>query len=708
MIISFTLRKRIINFCTMFIFPKSLRKAIRSRLKSIYIDKRLTFKEIINNYFNNKLVVYKKAPKTFSFSIATNPEVSIIIPVYNQYKYTHLCLWAILQHTPDIEYEIIIADDGSKDKTVNIAANIQNITYIKNKQNLGFLKNCNAAVKSAKGKYVLLLNNDTQVQKNWLKPLLSLIKQDKSIGIVGSKLVYPDKTLQEAGGIIWQDATGNNFGRNQDINADEYNYVKEVDYISGASILLSKDLWDELGGFDEEFAPAYYEDTDLAFRVRNRKGLKVVYQPKSVVVHFEGKSHGTDLKSGGKAYQATNAQKFYNRWKDVLLKEHCKPEDIFLARDRGKNKKTMLFIDHQVLAYDQDTGSRVSFQYLQFFKDMGLNIKYLPHHKYSTGPYLEVHRQEGFEVLSSSWYNQNWEEWLKINGKYIDYVYLNRPHIAQYYIDGLKKHTNAKIIYQGHDLHFLREMRRYEIDKTPEALDSSNKFKTMETEVINKSDVVCMFSDAEIAEVKKINPHVVADSVPLFIFDTAIKQNIQYIPQKRKNIMFVGGFRHLPNIDGIVWFVKNVFPQVKAVMPEIKFYLVGSNPPEEILNLVNKDIIVTGYVSDEKLDEIYENIKISVVPLRYGAGVKGKVIEAIYNKVPVITTTIGAEGINNSDELLTICDETNDFAKALIELYQDDERLTKIASKSHAFIDKFYSKSAVKNKFNQWIEVCYG
>ena len=103
------------------------------------------------------------------------------------------------------------------------------------------------------------------------------MEKEKNAGIVGSKLIYPDGTLQEAGGIIYSDASGCNYGRNDNPNALWYNYTKEVDYISGASIMLKKELWDELGGFDEYFAPAYYEDTDLAFRIRYEKGFKVIY-----------------------------------------------------------------------------------------------------------------------------------------------------------------------------------------------------------------------------------------------------------------------------------------------------------------------------------------------------------------------------------------------------------------------------------------------
>ena len=247
--------------------------------------------------------------KKLVFNKMVDPQVSIIVPVYNQIHYTYACLKSILENTRDVTYEIIIANDCSTDITSKIDKFVENINVITTEKNLRFLLNCNNAAKYAKGKYILFLNNDTQVQENWLEPLVSLIEKDDSIGMVGSKLVYPDGRLQEAGGIIWSDASGWNYGRLSNPQDSEYSYVKECDYISGAAMMIKHSLWKEIGGFDERFAPAYYEDTDLAFEVR-KHGYKVMLQPASIVVHFEGISNGTDITSGQKLYQVKNSEKF--------------------------------------------------------------------------------------------------------------------------------------------------------------------------------------------------------------------------------------------------------------------------------------------------------------------------------------------------------------------------------------------------------------
>ena len=288
------------------------------------------------------------------FEKVENPTVSIIIPVYNQIHYTYACLLSILEHTKDVTYEVIIADDVSTDATEHLSEYAEGLVICRNSTNQGFLRNCNNAARHARGKYVMFLNNDTQVTENWLSSLVQLIESDPTIGMVGSKLVYPDGRLQEAGGIIWSDGSGWNYGRLDNPDKPEYNYVKDVDYISGAAILLSNELWNQIGGFDTRFAPAYCEDSDLAFEVR-KAGYRVVYQPKSKVIHFEGVSNGTDVQGTGlKRYQVANSKKLKEKWADEFAKqcENNGNPDPFRARERSMGKPIILVVDHYVPTYD--------------------------------------------------------------------------------------------------------------------------------------------------------------------------------------------------------------------------------------------------------------------------------------------------------------------------------------------------------------------
>ncbi|MHB1406039.1 MAG: glycosyltransferase [Desulfitobacteriaceae bacterium] len=634
------------------------------------------------------------------FNDPAEPVVSIIIPVHNQWVMTYSCLKSVLANTGNLAYEVILADDASTDETSKVSDYVQNVRVLRSEENTGFLHNCNRAGKEARGKYILFLNNDTNVQKGWLKSLLDLSERDQTIGLVGSKLVYPDGKLQEAGGIIWRDASGWNYGRHDNPGKPEYNYVKEVDYISGASIMIRSELWQEIGGFDNRFAPAYFEDADLAFEVRKR-GYKVVLQPKSVVVHFEGVSHGKDTGVGIKSYQVINKVKFLQKWHDVLESEHSPSgENVFSARDKSMGKKTILIIDHYVPHYDKDAGSRTTFQYLKLFAEMDFNVKFMGDNFFKHEPYTSELQQLGIEVLYGEWYKDHYRDWIKENAAILDYIYLNRPHVAIKYIDFLRKYTEAKIIYYGHDLHYLREHREYELTGNPKVLKSSDHWKKIEFELVQKADAVYYPSQVEVKEVKKHFPNINAKVIPAYIFDSfGDKKNLP--PERRKDLLFVGGFGHKPNVDAVLWFVKEIFPKVLREVPNVKFYIVGSNPPESIRRLHSNNVVVTGFVSEQELQEYYQNCRMAVIPLRYGAGIKGKLVEAMYHQIPVITTSIGAEGLKEVANHLLICDQEDVFAENIVQVYDNYEVLSLMVQSSGQYVKRYFSKENVLTAINE-------
>lgn len=621
------------------------------------------------------------------------PLVSIIIPVYNQWSYTYACVASIMSNTSDTPYEVIIADDMSSDETVNISSYIENVRVIRDGTNRGFLQNCNNAAQYATGKYIFFLNNDTNVQPDWLGSLVRLIESDDGIGMVGSKLVYPDGKQQEAGGIIWKDASGWNYGRLDEPDKSEYNYVKEVDYISGAAIMIRRNLWERIGGFDARYVPAYFEDSDLAFEVR-RHGYTVMLQPKSVVVHFEGISHGTDTGSGIKSYQVKNKEKFLEKWKDVLQAEHFpNAENVFLARDRSRNKKTILMVDHYVPHYDKDAGSKTVFQYISLFVQLGYNVKFIGDNFFRHEPYTNALEQMGVEVLYGNWYSKHYRNWLQNNGKYIDYVWLNRPHISFRYIDDIKKLTHAKIFYYGHDLHYMRELREYQLTNNPSLLQSAGEWKNTELELCKKADMVYYPSQNEIDELKGQLPGLQAKAIPAYIYGD--KPYTSFNKEERDGLLFVGGFGHKPNTDAVLWFVNHVWPLLLKEAPDLRFYVVGSNPPDVILELQSSNIVVTGFVSDEELAQYYRRSRLVVVPLRYGAGVKGKVVEALYNHMPIVTTSIGAEGLPEIKSYLKVCDDQDEMATTILSLYFDDHELAALSKKGAEYINCYFSAKHV-------------
>ena len=282
------------------------------------------------------------------FTPCAQPRVSIVVPVFNQYRTTMFCLRSLLEHSGDVAYEVILADDASTDDTATIEQRVEGIKVRRGSANLGFVGNCNAGAELASGEYLLFLNNDTGLTEGWLSALVRTLDEHASAGVVGPKFLSGDGTLQEAGGIVWNDASGWNYGRADDPGEPSYNYLREVDYVSGACLLVRHKLWRELGGFDTRYAPAYYEDTDLCFAAREA-GYLVLYQPASAVFHFEGVSNGTDLESGIKQHQIENQSVFASKWQAVLRRDHFPSgQCVFQARERSRYRRCILVIDHCV------------------------------------------------------------------------------------------------------------------------------------------------------------------------------------------------------------------------------------------------------------------------------------------------------------------------------------------------------------------------
>jgi GT2 family glycosyltransferase len=638
-------------------------------------------------------------PEYISFTRPENPKVSIIIPVYGQINYTLRCLQSIQLNKPIVDFEIIVMDDASPDDTFENLSRISGITIVRNDINLGFIRNCNKAVQFATGQYIYFLNNDTQVTKGWLDALVNVFEQNQNVGLVGSRLIYPDGKQQEAGGIVWSDASAWNYGRLADPLCSEYSYLHEADYISGASIMIPLNLFKEMGGFDELYLPAYCEDTDFAFRVR-KSGLKVYYQPASIVIHYEGITHGKETSGGIKAYQVENQAKFHERWSDILKINHFQNgEEVFLSRDRSQLKKIILVIDHYVPQFDQDAGSRTMMQFMQIFKNHDMSVKFWPQNLWYDPTYTPVLQQKGVEVIYGAEYVDGFDNWIQRNGIYIDYVLLSRPHISIEFIDSIRKHTKARVLYYGHDVHHLRLREQLNIEGDNSEINKNiEQVKLMEEDVWKKVDTIYYPAKNETDYVcewlRKKNGTATALTIPVYAFDNFPDKPWENL-KNRKNLIFVAGFAHKPNEDAALWFVKKVLPLIHAVRPDIHLYLVGSNPSQTVISLANNNVTVTGFVSEEELSNHYIQARVVVAPLRFGGGMKGKIVESMRFAIPCVTTPTGAQGFMESKDILTVSEDEQSFADKVLWLLSNDEAWYSISKASQDFARTNFSEDTL-------------
>jgi GT2 family glycosyltransferase len=256
----------------------------------------------------------------------TVPSVSVVIPCHNGLAYTTSCLATLRETLPKwFRGEIIVVDDASSDETAAFLARLRQkddrVSIVRNRSNRGFLAACNAGAKTAHCDYLLFLNNDTVLLPGWLAPLLSMFEDHPDAGVVGGKLLFEDGTLQEAGALVFSDASAAKIGYfDPDVEAPFYQHVREVDYVSAAFLITPRAVFQEVGGFDPRYGFGYYDDDDYCFAVR-AAGRRVYYQPESVIVHVEGASAGTDLSDGLKQYQIANQKLFADKWKKELAQK---------------------------------------------------------------------------------------------------------------------------------------------------------------------------------------------------------------------------------------------------------------------------------------------------------------------------------------------------------------------------------------------------
>lgn len=629
--------------------------------------------------------------------LSSAPRVSVIVPVHNQYAITRRCLAAVAYAPTAIPYEVIVVDDGSVDGTAErLAVEAPGVRVVRHDYARGFNQACCSGAAVAAGEVLVLLNNDTEPSAHWLDELLLPFERWPDTGMTGAQLIFSNGQLQEAGGIVWGNGEPWNYGRGGNPRDPRYAYTRQVDYVSGAALAIPRSLWIQIGGFSPEFSPAYYEDTDLAFKVR-QAGRSVRYAPMARVVHHEGLSNGADTEAstGLKRYQAINGPLFRSKWAEAFSgPEEPNLRDADTVKDRGIIGRA-LFLDHEIPRPDRDAGSHAALVEMELVQALGWKVTFLPANLAWLGSYSDDLQRRGIEVIHAP-FVLSLEQFLRERGAEFELLYITRYAIAAQALPLIERHApQARLLFCNADLHHLRELRALraaglEGEAAERALDQVREVQRLELAVMQQVHLTLSYSEVEraVIEVESLGAAATAPC------PWVVEGPAQPAPlESRAGLAFLGSYGHPPNREAVEFFLDEVWPQLHQRHPHLQLHLYGSGLPPDLAETWGTiaGVAVEGWVAD--VASVYERHRVFIAPLRSGAGLKGKVVAAAAHGIPQVLSPLAAEatGLRDGQEIL-IARRPDEWIATIEPLLTDDALWQQISASAHHFARGTWSR----------------
>ena len=637
------------------------------------------------------------------------PHVSVVIPAHNHYGVTRRCLVAIAYAPTRVPLELIVVDDGSSDGTHEaLARDLKGYRLVRHERAHGFNQACHSGVAQARAPFVVLLNNDTEPCACWLEELLNPFDRWPDTGIVGAQLIFPNGRLQESGGIVWDNGQPWNYGRGSNPYAPEVSYSRQVDYVSAACLAIPLTLWREIGGFSADFAPAYYEDTDLAFRVRERQ-LQIRCAPLARVLHHEGTTCGIDAGNpeSSKHLQQIHAPLFRRKWQHAF--QPSGPPSLQGAerhKDRGVIGR-VLVLDQTTPRPDRDAGSQAAVTEMVLLQELGWKVTFLPANLAWLGGYTEDLQRRGIEAVYAP-FALSVEQFLQRRGHEFELIYLVRYTTVREHINAIREHASrAKLMFCLADLHYLRELRQLQVaglsaDTYEQATASIASARREELEAIGMVDLTLSYSEIERQVIAEETQGRVATATCPWVVDC-----IEDMPSPvgRQGLAFLGSYAHPPNVDAVDFWLTDIWPQLREREQELEFHIYGSGLESERAEAWGRQerVRVNGWVADTAA--VYDRHRVMVAPLRAGAGLKGKVVGALARGIPQVLSPLAAEGteLRHGEEVL-IAKSVDDWLIQINQLLHDDMLWRQISAAGLAYARHHYSHQQGRREMGEALQ----
>ncbi len=597
---------------------------------------------------------------------SATPEISILLVLYNQAPLTFLCLQSIVETLPPgAAVEVVIVDNASSDETALLLDRASGAVVIRNADNRHFLHGVNQAAAAAKGRDLLLLNNDARLRPDAVMAAHRTLHSAPDIGAVGGKIILLDGTLQEAGSIVWQDGTCVGYGRGGAPTDAPYQFRRDVDFCSGAFLLLPAALFHELGGLDTAFAPAYYEEVDLCMRLR-AAGRRIVYDPAVVIDHFEfGSAASSDQAI---ALQARNHALFASRHAAALAR-HLPPGSLAVVARMDRGKRRLLYIDDRVPYPELGAGYPRAARLLRELVADGWFVTYYPLHD-PADDWQDVYAAFPREVEFMVHYGQPaLANFLRERDGYYDTVLVSRPHNMANYLK-LRGDTQAaaRLIYDAEAMFAAREVLRMAQAGRPAEAAQRRALLEREIALTETASIVTAVNERE-ADIFRGGGHPDVRVLGLGIEPQPVPAGFS----GRRGFLFVGTIDEdqSPNVDALEHFVTTIMPLLSARLGfTAELTVAGRCRSPRAQRLAGEHVRLLGIVDD--LTPLYGSARVFVAPHRYAAGLPLKVQEAVARGLPVVASTLLARQLGWTDGAELLAEATAEgFAAACARLHED-------------------------------------
>jgi O-antigen biosynthesis protein len=606
------------------------------------------------------------------------PVVSVVMVLYGGWQIARRAIRDLVDNTSQ-PFELLLVDNASPDSTqVRVQEEVVGGKLIVNETNRGFGNASNQGAEAARGRYVCFLNSDALVLPGWLEPLLETLESDPSNGAVVPLFLNEDGSIQEAGSVIDSIGYAHAVGSGADPSQLEYRFRREVDFGSAACLLVGRDVFTEVGGFDPCYEPAYFEDVDLCFKLR-RRGLRTMYEPRSRVVHVR---FGSGDAETARRLMEANRHIFVERWNERLaqrprlLEVAQYPRQMFAARDADALER-FLVIDDRVPHHDRGSGDPRMSQLLNELAGLwpSARITLLAADGAEAEQYAEPLLDRGIEVVSPP---LDWERWFEERRDHYSIAIVSRYSNVAAFDDYLRRYQpHALRVFDTEALTFRRLVRQAELlppgDRAEAVRAEANRRAELEVRAALEADVVFCVTGEEVDFVNFLSP-----GKPAFLLPGMV--DVDHGPgfDERHDLIYFGGFlagADSPNEDAVVHLVRDVLPLFWEREPDVVLNIVGADMTPAVKALAGSRVKVVGYVDDP--GEWLRRARLHVSPMRFGAGIKQKLLDSIAAGLPFITTSVGAEGFPLADLRAELVAETPaGLAGLAAGLYSDRDKWT--------------------------------